>query len=413
MPPSSSIDQRSGDEGAPLATWQFVAMADYEPPPPDIVETAKRTLSTFWRRLRPDIEEPVAHVKSEEELTRLSAWRLRRVAPPPAWAEAAKALDTALAEWVTDPPPDEPVRLLVMPPHVGRVSILAAWAEQRGWRVVSPPSSEQILAGGESWFSGQFAEEGPWVLPNLERLYLRHTSGLDLVHSFLDQAHTGSLGEGVLGCDSWAWAFLGHVWRGWLPPTLTLQAYDEGRLARCFRHLARTTGGQPVRFRQSDDGSDVLPPADAPPAAEYESEFLHHLATYCRGNLGVAWAIWRTALRSEPAADLPDEPETEHPTKGQTVWVTPWSRMEHPSLPAGGERDTAFVVHALLLHDGLHAGMLGRLLPLTPGRITETLDALRVVGLVSQDEGLWRVTATGYPPVRAFLETNGYLTDAF
>lgn len=413
MPPPSTVDRGNGTDGTPAPIWEFVAIADYEPPPPDVVETARRAVSSFWRRLRPDIEEPVAHVKSEEELTRLSDRRLRRVAPPPKWAEAAKALDAALEGWVTSPPPEEPVRLLMTPPHVGRGSIVTAWAEQRGWRLITPPSPEQILAGGESWLSGQFTSDGPWVLPNLERLYLRHTSGLDLIRTLLDQAHAGSLGTGVLGCDSWAWAFLGHVWRGWLPPALTLQAYDEGRLAHCFRHLARTGGGRRVRFRQSDDGSDVLPPPDAPTTTNHQSDFLHHLALYSRGNLGVAWAIWRSALSSEPAADMPEEPETDPPMAGQTVWVTPWARMQRPTVPSGGERDTAFVLHALLLHAGLHARMLQRLLPMIPGRITEILDALRVVGLVSQDEGVWRVTAAGYPAVRAFLQTNSYLTDAF
>ncbi|MFO7743256.1 MAG: hypothetical protein R6X31_13190 [Anaerolineae bacterium] len=413
MPPASAADEGHRTDEAPPSIWQFVAVAEYVPPPPDVVETTRRRISTLWRRLKPDIEEPVPHVKPEDELTTLPEWQLRRAAPPPEWVEAAEALDSALEDWVTGPPEDEPVRLLVTPPHIGRDQIFTAWAEQHEWRLVSPPSAEQILARDEAWLSEQFSGDGPWVLVDLERLCLRHARGLDLICSFLDRAHAGDLGPGLIGCDSWAWAFLDHVWRGWLPPTLTLQAYDEHRLAVCFRHLARTMGGRQVRFRQSDDGSDVLPPPDAAIPTDHQSDFLHHLATYSRGNLGVAWAIWRTALSSEPVADVPDEEEADQQMVGRTIWVTPWSHVEHPTLPAGAGRDTAFVLHALLLHRGLVTEMLPRLLPMTTTRIREILNALRVAGLVSRDRELWQVTATGYPAVREFLQRNGYLTDAF
>lgn len=415
--PSSSSPVNSGESkvsGASPSIWQFVTLADYTPPPPDVVETTKRRISALWDRLRPDIEEPIPYVKPEDELTGLPDWQLRRAAPPIEWAEAAGALDTALEDWVTDPSPDEPVRLLVTPPCVGRRPILTAWAEQHGWRVLSPPAPEQILAGGEDWFTAQFDDEGSWVLPDLERLTLRHVSGLDLVCSFLNEAHAGRWGPGLIGCDSWAWAFLNHVWRGWLPPTLTLQAYDEERLAVCFRSLARTIGGRELRFRQADDGSDVLPSPDGSTTTDHKSHFLHHLATYSRGNLGVAWAIWRTALSSEPVADRADEAEeADDSLPEQTIWVTPWSQMTHPSLPAEAERDTAFVMHALLLHGGLSTEMVQRLLRLTPNRITEILDGLRVAGVIALHEGRWQVTPTGYPPAREFLARGRYLTDAF
>ncbi len=413
MPPPSAAREGDRPDEAPPAMWKFVPVAEYVPPPPGVMETTKRRFSALWRRLRPDIEEPIPRVRAEEELTTLPEWQLRRAAPRPEWPKAAEALDRALEEWVTGPPQDEPVRPVVTPPHVGRRAILTAWAEHNQWRPLSAPSPEQILSADEAWFGEQFNADGPWMLVDLERLYFRHARGLDLVCSFLDRAHVGDLGPGLIGCDSWAWAFLDHVWRGWLPPTLTLQAYDEHRLAVCFRHLAQPVGGRHVRFRQSDDGSDVLPPPDAATTTDHQSDFLHHLATYSRGNLGVAWAIWRTALSSEPVDDVPNKAEADQQMAGQTIWVKPWSQVEHPTLPSGAGRDTAFVLHALLFHGGLPTEMMGRLLPMTSGRITEILDALRIAGLVSREGGLWQVTASGYPAVRKFLQRDSYLTDAF
>lgn len=34
-------------------------------------------------------------------------------------------------------------------------------------------------------------------------------------------------------------------------------------------------------------------------------------------------------------------------------------------------------------------------------------------GLVGQDDTVWHVTAQGYPAVRQFLQSNGYLADQF
>ena len=414
MAPGSAPKERHSTSEAPASMWEFVTVAEYVPPPPDVVETTKRRLSSLWRRLRRESAEPATPVKTESELTGLPAWWLQRAAPPPPWARAAEALDTAFGDWVREPAPDESARLVVTPPHIRRDAILTAWAEAREWRVVSPPAYDDILSGGESWLREAFADGVPWVVPNVERLYLRHAEGLGLVCRFLEEAHAGRLGWGLMGCDSWGWAFLRHVWRGWLPPKLTLQAFDEGRLAACFRGLAAPAGGEPVRFRQSDDGSDVLP-LDAHEAmdTDYRSGLLHHLATYSRGNLGVAWAIWRTALSSEPVGEAAAEAEADERVAGKTIWVTPWSRVERPAVPLDAGRDTAFVLHALLIHGDLPAGMVARLLPMRSTEITEVLDTLRVAGLVAQEDGRWQVTARGYPPVREFLEARGYLTDDF
>lgn len=414
MSPESAPNERHASGGESACMWEFVTVAEYAPPPPDVVETTQRRLGSLWRRLRHESVEPAAPVKTESELTGLPAWWLQRAAPPLPWAQAVEALDAALGDWVEGPAPDESARLVATPPHIYRDAILTAWAEAREWRVISPPAYDDILSGGGGWLRESFADGDPWVVPNVEHLYLRHAEGLGLVCRFLEEAHAGGLGEGLMGCDSWAWAFLRHIWGGWLPPTLTLQGFDEGRLAACFRWIAAPSGGEPVRFRESDDGSDVLP-LDAQEAltTDYRSAFLHHLATYSRGNLGVAWAIWRTALSSEPVGEAAAEAEANERVSRRTIWVTPWSRVERPAVPSDAGRDAAFVLHALLLHGGLPAAMVARLLPMRSTEITEVLDKLRVAGLVAREDGRWQVTVRGYPPVREFLEAKGYLTDDF
>jgi hypothetical protein len=409
--------------------WEFVPLTDYAPPAPDVMETTKHRVAMVWRQLRPNVEPPLTEpMMAAEALAQLPAWQMRRAAPAPDWGAAADALGEALAPWqaarrgerLGSAARAQAVRLVVTPPHVDRAAFMAAWAEQEAWRVVPTPTAAQVLEGGGTWMTEQFdGGAGPWVLPELERLYLRHAAGLDLIRSFLDRAHAGELGQGLIGCDSWAWAFVKHVWRGWLPPALTPQAFDEVRLRHLFRSLAGAHGGRRLRFRQADDGHDILPPPDgegessAPDAPNTLSPFLHELAAYSRGNLGVAWAIWRTALQTEPNEEMAEKEGDDDPRIiGQTVWVKPWDEVVHPTLPTRAGRDAAFVLHALLLHAGLPATTLAHLLPLTPSEITATLDLLWAAGVVEEVDARWRVSAVGMPAARDFLRSGNYLIDA-
>ena len=97
MPASAEPAPRDRDAGS-QALWEFVPLSDHQPPPPDVVETTKRRISTWWRRLQPDVQEPTPYVKPEDELDRLAEWQLRRVAPPSEWSEAPEALDAAIED---------------------------------------------------------------------------------------------------------------------------------------------------------------------------------------------------------------------------------------------------------------------------------------------------------------------------
>jgi hypothetical protein len=353
-------------------------------------------------------------LEGTENIQALPDWQLDCIAPDLEWHEPAEALDIELKDWLAQEKPVSPVVVMVGPPHNGHVETLTAWAQRQPWPVVSPPTATQILAGDDTWLSKQITEATPWVLPCLERAYLRHPNGLTLVRRFLAKAYAGDLGRGIIGCDSWAWALLRHVWRGRVPVTVTLQAFDETRLARHFRQLADASGDRPLRFIQSDNGRDVLPTPDAEETAGETSNFLQLLAAHSRGICGIAHAIWRANLQSEPD-EKPAEKGDDVASRiaNQTVWVTPWREIAHPCLPSGAGRDEAFVLHALLLHNGLRIELVEHLLPLSPGQIMGTLIHLEESGLAALDETVWKVTPQGYPAVRHFLQGDDYLIDHF
>lgn len=402
------------DQKAP-PLWQFVTVADHYLPTASVGAISKNWFATWRKRLRPN-DANSEFTNKINNLKALPCERLQQVAPAPDWRDAVASLDGALEGWLTDERSDRFMVFLIGPPHGGCADILRRWAEQHQWRVLDPPAPEQILSGDPAWPGSPMADDRPWVLPCLERIYLRHATGLGLVRHFLQQACRSALGRGIIGCDSWAWAFLRRIW----PPgrralALTLQSFDQERLTVYFQRLAGIPERQLLLFRQSNNGAYVLPP----PAGIFDepvtrSDFLRRLAAHSRGIPGVARAIWRASLRTRPATDMTGETGTDDrnpPCK--TIWIAPWDQIEKPALPGNAGRDQAFVLHALLLHGGLTVELLGCVLPLAPHHVVETLALLQDAGLVEQAGEVWRVTPIGYPAVRGFLEDNRYFSDDF
>jgi hypothetical protein len=139
---------------------------------------------------------------------------------------------------------------------------------------------------------------------------------------------------------------------------------------------------------------------------------LKRLAAYSRGIPGIAWALWRQSLLGEFNDELSLEEQQEfHQSEATTIWVRPWDDLEHPSLPSDFDRVDAFILHTLLLHGGLPAGLLTNLLSLSATELIRHLYHLQAAGLVEEDAERWLVSPLGYPVVRRFLDNAGYLTD--
>ncbi len=190
------------------------------------------------------------------------------------------------------------MRFLVGPPFSGQAEMVHHWGTAHGATVITEPTSEQILGADYRWLD-DWPDTAPiWVLPRLEWCFLRHADGLSLVRELLDRAQSGCLGRGLIGCDSWAWAFLEHVWPVRRPDALSVQAFDGDRLARLLAALATPRAGERIRFRNARSGDDLLaaPFAEADPV---RSE-IAQLAAHCRGNAGLAASLWRRRLCAAP-----------------------------------------------------------------------------------------------------------------
>ena len=379
-------------------------------------DSTPAALRRKWRLLaqlfsRQDQRDTLA--QPEATLSSLPPAQLDRLAPPLRWEGAARAFDQIYAAKAGNAPAPGVVGILVGQPFCGHADILAHWARGRSVRLLEPPTAQEILAADVQWLT-RCCDSGPglWALPALERCYLRNANGLALVRGFLDLAFSGALGPGVIGCDSWAWAYLQRICAWPATPVLTLQAVVGAALTTLLLQ-PETQPTQAVRFLSAHSGISLLPePEDGEEDAQTPvSPELRQLAARCRGNLGIAWHFWRERLRTaiEPQATQTGD---DAPPPTDAIWVAPELEPRAPASDAGDE--TALVLHALLLHNGLEAPLLATLLPIAAAHLNLQLLRLHALGLVErQDADRWQVTPLAYPGVRAFLRARGYLTDSF
>jgi len=123
----------------------------------------------------------------------------------------------------------------------------------------------------------------------------------------------------------------------------------------------------------------------------------------------VARILWRQALKNTPEEskkELNDDP-------ANTIWVMPWEKMQRLSIPSGMATVQTVVLHTLLIHNGLPFDVLADLLPQTPVPAEQCAHLFADKGLAECNRGIWRVSASGYPAVRQFLNGEGYLVDDF
>lgn len=420
--------------------WHIVPMADYAVP----LDGRASLIKNRWKvlhRLFGDIDKEAEVARAEAELRALPHVRLTNLVPQIDWSAPAQAFAQACSE-ATEPDTLKPgagsskgegdtPRFLIGQPYCDHAAILENWAAQRHAYVLQPPDTAQILTGDRSWLETLPAgNEQLWVLPALERCFLRHTNGLNLLRGFLERALSGALGPGVIGCDSWAFAFIQRIFPLPGASALTLQAFDGLALADYFVRARAASGPRShVRFFSARSGKPLLPeeadkPAGSDSAARVREQNLpelRQLAAHCRGNPGLAWHYWRQQLRAEPEPDQKGQTEGResatpvHGMGGQgpdnIVWVA--ADIDTPALPAEAGEDVAFVLHALLLHRGLTTDLLALLLPTPRARIAPQLLRLQTLGLLACKDERWQVAPLAYPTVREFLRVRSYLTDAF
>lgn len=409
--------------------WEYITMPMFQRPPAPAREVVRKEVTSFWKRLH-----PTRMIKRDghNQLCTIPPYLLNRAAPPPNLEQAVTALEEALEGWRYSKDFNNIIKVIVGPPGSSIDQIVANLARRNDWQIVGPPTTHEILAGGQRWLENITQEEiAPLVLPRLGKCYLRHQDGLKLISRLLDWLQTTKR-RCLIACDSWAWAYLSNTLQidVMLPTPITLAPLDGARLHFWLPTLASTYRGKFV-FRDVKNGRQLFTTLDNyaeriqqnAQAGQMEhygdwvgvNYYLRQLAAHSRGVPQIVWQLWRRSLQI--TNDVKDQisQHIESDKNGEyTVWVQPWNRVDLPVVPASTGSDETMVMHTILLHGGMTAQMLGYLLPLSHNQVRRILHHLLAQGLVnSEADGTWYVPLLAYPAVRQFMEHEGYLVDAF
>lgn len=394
--------------------WEIIPLSEFTLPSPPVKQKVKKQVNFFKNLFKNKKEDEVESFTQNLDLKKLSSSKLDRIAPAIEWKNGAEQFQKRINEWLGDKADlNHEIITFIGPPYSGYDEILKKWATSQKLDYISPPNTDQILSSDTSWFKNP-NEDNPWIFPNLEKAFFRHTEGLNLIRDFLDKAYSGALGKGIIGCNSWTWVYLSYLWHGKFPYIFSLQAFDQYRLSHVFNTLSKKESGREYVFRQSDNGKYIIPENYPDQDSGEKSDYLQSLAAYCRGNLGVAYDFWYSSPRLEPDEILSEEDanSSESPSK-LTVWITPWNQINKPIMPSDSKNEKAIILHSLLIHNGLPYEILKELLTLSPNQIKESLTILEEAEILDLRDGKWTIKPAGYPAVREFIQSNNYLIDQF
>ena len=401
--------------------WEIISASEFEVPGSPPNEAARGQSRRLWRWFqeevlqRPEKGEAGGSTKSRD----CSADELNTSFIDIDWNLAARVVSADLKKRLESSPTDAyPLLALVAPPGCGIPDILEAVAREQQLTILAAPPASELLgdenAHSDFLHSLDACKNQTLVVPRLERFFLRHEAGLALVRSFVERLM--SRRRVLLGCDSWAWAFLQHAIgiEDLLGSPLTLAPFHAPRLDAWFRGSYDLRNIE-FRQRRNDEPVFLEQAADSESHSE-ESEpetslLIKSLAARARGNLGVAHELWRSSLRICDPESEGDEPAME--SSRSTLWVVSPSELELPKLANGADPLHRFILHAILLHAGLSVATLDTLLPFSREDICRRMSELRAAGFVHEQNGLFQVSLAAYPEVRQDLCGQGFLVDAF
>ena len=400
---------------AESALWNLIPLSEFKPPAGAAPEAVRSGLHDLWQRLRgsgPHRDGTETDLEMDRPSQKLLDW----AAPQPDWAaEEMTGLESSLHSWLVVGATKAGVQTIVEAPLAIVRERLERWAVGQGYSLLPPPTPEQILRVDPDWLNALPLGSGQRLfLPRLERCFLRHHNGLDLLRRLIEQIDRLQP-DLLLVCQSWAWRYLCQVEQidAVLGAPLTPASFGDAELNRWLCGAAEKSSPYDLVFREASTGKTVLDTLHQSHSDDpNRSSFLKHLAARSRGNPRVAWDIWRRSLLT--AKDSTVEKEAEEAAagdKGYTLWVRPWDEVQLPDLVGGTTPLDGMVLYALLQHGGLPQAILADLLPAAISQVVYSLYQLRRAGLVQTESDEWQPTPAGYPAVRRFLAEEGFLVD--
>jgi hypothetical protein len=408
--------------------WQFQRICDYRPPVSAAGDGGQWNLIRLWRWLAGNRRNHADEPEPLPSLAHLEQNVLDRIVPDDPWPHIAAALSEAWETFFAAQAEGEKLRLLVAPPGWEVESILTALASDLKATLVKAPPGQAIFDSDRSALDPlreglDHSTETPLVVPGLHRYFLRHHRGLDLVRTIVDRLRHAARPT-VVGCDSWAWAYLTGSLQidAALPQPYVPVPLDGLELASLLRPECPcdvALSGRDVLLYAHAEGKDENS-EDASSEQKHASfepdktiSYWEQLAVRSRGIPEVARAIWRYGLRTQdPEVEKNNPSGSPQPWNGDLLFAVPVNHLELPTIPSPTDPAWRFMLHTLLVHDGVPVTVLPALLPFSRDATLLALQSLEMQGLVRRSGPLATVAPLAYPQVRDFLLREDLLVDA-
>ncbi len=336
---------------------------------------------------------------ADDLLKDATAKRLDTIAAPPACGQLLDEIDATLNTWLSSSGSTDRIKLIILPP-CDENDVIATWAGQRDLKCLIPPDREELRPVSDPPLP-DIGGHGVLIIPRLEDWFIRHRSGLGTIRALME-ALSASDRRCVIGCNSWAWAYLSVAISAQmqLPDGCTFQAFDSQRLFDWFSKLASDPASGISNFKKSDSGRDVF---DLDEDGAPKSEFFQKLAAHSLGIPWVAWNVWRRSLRTNREDGDNNVIEVDD---DETLWIAAFDKF---TLPTEQRQAALLVLHSLLIHGKLSAESLRLTVPFV-GR-SNVVQALIHGGFVKFEANLLSCVAAAYPAIRRELSNAGFSMD--
>ena len=182
----------------------MIALSDYSVPSMPTEHAIRRLWRLARLRLRLDSAEPV---RARQRLRPATRQLLDEVAAPPACGPLIEELQAQATLWQSEAAQGgASLRVLVLPP-CDPEDLLSTWATRHGHAILPPPPRAALLQPDLQIDAPALEGDGLLVVSQLERWFLRHQNGLTVVRGLIEAL--GRLERPcIVGCNSWAWAYL-------------------------------------------------------------------------------------------------------------------------------------------------------------------------------------------------------------
>lgn len=369
---------------------------------------AERTVLSIAERIKSwFIREDDTPIVNKSQLKRTAGQSRDEAPSAPSCEPLLRDIAAHLNDWANKADEASSRFVLVLPPNQHQ-AVLCDWAEQHNYPLLPSPDRSRLLTESHQPFS--LDGEGILVIPELSHWFLRHQHGLRQVSRLL-AALSETKRPCIIGCNSWAWAYLCRAVNAshWLPQAHTFQAFDQHRLHGWLLSLDQDAESAPVRYRESKTGDDIF---ETDSDGELQSDYLETLAALSFGIPWVAWTLWQHSLRTVPEEEEEEASDTraKEADPNNTFWL-----VDHRErvITEDIRENALFILHAILLHGELSREQLDKVLPSsrTHATLAAVISQLIDQGFIVEQDACLRCTNLAYPDIRRYLNESGFPVD--